>query len=484
MITIYMRYYKQILLYAWLCALCLLGGGLLAGQDYGMGSGQYTLAVCPISTQEFRLSSESKTLLQERIAAQFSPVGGFKIVSVQDSSRDYDPGTGPSSSTSSVSSSETEAETEAETEVDIILSTEIKNYTIEVDPKIGYVVKLKLLLTLESGRVRMNGLPYRIEVSAIGNGSTSFAAESRAIGDISNEFRRALLKSPVVIRPAAQPGGQQAHQAQPATQQATQSATRQGDQQTDRQDAQQTGEVKVHDPALRISDALAGRVVLNQGGKVGIRRGAEYGPANGDRGLVKVAAVYPEFAEGHIVYGRDAMPIGTLMERRGKASLRTALEGTYFYRSGNAESPTEHLGGLSARIYYDRDLFSISPLMKADLLSNGLGFLQTGVALNWHAGRCTIEPALLGGVGFSAPSISALFGSDTADTADTSDTSDSPAEPGSLYWGGSIELGWTVRISRAWLFLLDIGMSGWYYTGDVTKEVSFMYAGSGIMLKY
>jgi len=113
MITIYMRYYKQILLYAWLCALFLLGGGLLAGQDYGMGSGQYTLAVCPISTQEFRLSSESKTLLQERIAAQFSPVGGFKIVSVQDSSRDYDPGTGPSSSTSSVSSSETEAESEA-----------------------------------------------------------------------------------------------------------------------------------------------------------------------------------------------------------------------------------------------------------------------------------------------------------------------------------------------------------------------------------
>ena len=295
MITIYMRCYKQIFLYTWLCALCLLGGGLLAGQeDYGRESVQYTLAVRPISMQEFRLPPEAKTLLQEQIAAQFSPVGGFKIVSVQGSRREFDPGTEASPG----SSAEAKTKTETETEADIMLSTEIKNYTIEADSKIGFIVKLKLLLTLESGRVRLNGLPHRIEVSAIGNGSTSFAAESRAIGDISNEFRRALLKSPVVSRPAAQA------------------------------------------PALRISDTLAGRVVLNQGGKAGIRRGAEYSPANSDNGLIKVAAVYPEFAEGHIVFGRDALTIGTLMERRGKGRLRTALEGTYyFYQSGNTESP-------------------------------------------------------------------------------------------------------------------------------------------------
>ncbi|MFO8124861.1 MAG: hypothetical protein R6T97_00075, partial [Yoonia sp.] len=111
---------------------------------------------------------------------------------------------------------------------------------------------------------------------------------------ISNEFRLALLKSPVVRRPA--------------TQQATQNGI---------QTAQQAS-------ALRISDTLAGRVVLNQGEKSGIRRGAEYGPANGDRGLVKLAAVYPEFAEGHIVFGREVLTVGTLMERRGKGRLQNA----------------------------------------------------------------------------------------------------------------------------------------------------------------
>lgn len=435
MITVYMRYYKQIFLYAWLCAFCLLGGGFLAGQNYGVEPGQYTLAVRPISTQEFRLSPELKTLLQERIAAQFSPVGGGKVVSVR-SSRDFESGTGPSSL------SETENETEAE--ADIILSTEIRNYVIEADQKLGYIVTLELLLTLQSGRVRLNGLPHRIEVKAIGNGSSSFAAASRAIGDISNEFRRALLKSPAMSRPAAQ----------------------------------QTVHASSQAPALRISDTLAGRVVLNQGRKANIRRGAEYGPANGDKGLVKVAAVYPEFAEAHIVFGNEAMPIGTLMEQRGEGRMRTALEGTYFYRTGSSEIPAEHAGGLSARIYYDRDLFSISPLMKADLLSNRLGFLQTGLALNWYAGRFTIEPALLGGVGFSGLPVPALFGIGTAGTSEAAE------ETGSLYWGGSIELGWTVRINRTWLFLLDIGMSGWYYTGDATKEVSFVYAGSGFMLKY
>ncbi|MCF7949618.1 MAG: hypothetical protein K9M94_13600 [Spirochaetia bacterium] len=421
-----MRCYKQIFLYVWLCALCLLGGGLLAGQDSGRQSGLFTLAVRPISTQEFSLSPESKTLLQERVAAQFSHVGGFKRVSVQGSSREFDSGT------------------------DIILSTEIQNYRIEADQNLGYIVRLKILLTLESGRGRLNGLPYRIEVAAIGHGSSSFAAESRAIGDISNDFRRALLKSPVVGRPAAQ-------QASPHT------------------DQQKTSQAARQAAALRISDTLAGRVVLNQGGKAGILRGAEYGPAHSDGGLIKVAAVYPEFAEGHIVFGRDALAIGTLMEQRGQGRLRTALEGTYFYRSGTTDSPAEHLGGLSARLYYDRDLFSVSPLIKADLLSNRVGFLQAGVALNWYAGRFTVEPALLGGVGFSGLPLFALFSADTSDSTD---------ESGSLYWGGSVELGWTMRLNRTWLFLLDIGMSGWYYTADATKEVSFMYVGSGFILKY
>ncbi|MFO7729934.1 MAG: hypothetical protein R6V86_04120 [Spirochaetia bacterium] len=465
-----MRYYKGIFLYVSVCALCMLGGGVLAGQEYGGTSGQYTLAVRPLSAQEFELAPESKTLLLERIAAQFSHVGGFQLVSVQGSSREPDLNRGPDLNPDADPEAESSALSSAEANTDIILDTEIKNYAIETDSKIGYIVKLELLLTLESGKDRLTGLPHRIEVSAIGNGSTSFAAESRAIGDISNEFRRALLASPVVTRPAVRESARQPGQPGEQTGQTGQPAAPQKGTQT----AQQA-------PGLRISDTLAGRVVLNQGEKAGIRRGGEYGPANGDKGLVKVAAVYPEFAEGHVVYGRDVLLIGTLMEQRGKGRLRTALEGTYFYRSDNTESPAEHLGGLSARIYYDRDLFSISPLMKADLLSNQLGFLQTGVALNWHAGRCTIEPALLGGFGFTTPPIFALFGTDTADTSGTNDSTD---ESGSLYWGGSIELGWTVRINQAWLFLLDFGMSGWYYTGDAVKEVRFMYVGSGFMLKY
>src|SRR6056297_3365684 len=155
MIPSYMRCHQQIFFYVWLCMFCLLGGGLLVGPDYGKQAALYTLAVRPISTQEFSLSPESKTLLQERIAAQFSPVGGFKIVSVQGSSRDLDSGTESSSSSLS------------ETEADIILSTEIKNYVVEADQKIDYIVRLKILLTLESGRGQLNGLPYRIEVSAI-----------------------------------------------------------------------------------------------------------------------------------------------------------------------------------------------------------------------------------------------------------------------------------------------------------------------------
>ncbi len=311
----------------------------------------------------------------------------------------------------------------SESESGVLLTPTIQGYVPAHDETLGVTIELRLMLELQEGpRSSDRNLPYRTEIKAIGNGETHSAAMLRAVDGVVREYRRRLLDSPVFGRAEDQ-------------------------------------------AVVRVKDTLAGRVILNRGARNGLEVGSEYqlsfsAQSTTHHGaLLKLAAVYPEFAEAHVVYGRQQLGLGTRLDPVPQLGLRTAIEGNYVYRMGTRQTVAEHLGGVSVRLYYDRELFSISPLLKVDYLTNQVTFLHTGTALNWHVGRLTIAPTLLGGVGFSA------------------------GDP-ELYWGASVEMVLAWRINRRWLFSLDAGASGWYCTGEEFQEARFIYAGSGFMLKY
>ena len=322
---------------------------------------------------------------------------------------------------------------ESESESGVLLAPTLKGYAPAHDESLGVTIELLLILELQEGPLGSpRTLPYRTEIKAIGSGETQYAAMLRAVDGAALEYRRRILESPVL------------------------------------------GTAK-DQQALRVKDTLAGRVILNGGARSGLVVGSEYQPPvkAEDRAhagaLLKIAAVYPEFAEAHVVYGRQQLVLGTRLEPVQQFGLRTAIEGNYVYRMDTQQMAAEHLGNVSLRFYYDRGLFSISPLLKIDYMTDNLAFIHSGAALNWHAGRLTIAPTLLGGIGFSA-----------ADTI----AADASAGGQVLYWGASVEMVCAWRINRRWLFSLDAGVSGWYCTGEEFQEARFIYAGSGFMLKY
>lgn len=327
----------------------------------------------------------------------------------------------------------------------ILLTPEITEYRIRSDQHLGIIVEMELMCALEEKLLEEGllepgprgggrNIPYRTVVRAVGSGATYYAAGLRAVDNALKEYRHRLLASPLLAA---------------------------GD---------DTAE-------LRVKDTLAGRLILNQGVQAGLQPGDEYRlgqkpPAGSAQGpgqspaMVKIAEVYPDFAEAHVLYGREQLQIGTRLVPQQQIGLRVAVEGNYVYRMSTWQTAAEHLGGVSTRLYYDRGLFSISPLLKVDYFTNKLAFVHTGTALNWYVGRMKIAPALLGGLGFSA------VGGEPADAYR------------SLYWGASLELVLSWRINRKLLFALSAGGSGWYHTGDAFEEVRFIYAGSGFMLKY
>lgn len=321
---------------------------------------------------------------------------------------------------------------EAENEAGVLLTPTITKYAPASDEELGLIIELRLMLELQEGekakgmQASRRSLPYRTEIKAIGTGETHSAAMLRAVDEAVLEYRYRLLESPVL-------GTEEEQQ------------------------------------ALRVNDTLAGRVILDRGARNGLRTGDEYRTDTQAPALLKIAAVYPEFAEGHVLYGREQLPVGTRLQPVRQFGLRTALEGNYVYRMSTRQTAAEHLGGVSLRLYYDRGLFSLSPLFKIDYLTDKVAFLHTGTALNWHAGRFTLSPTLLGGVGFSAAGDTGAYTS---------------AESQALYWGASIEMVLSWRINRNWLIALDTGASGWYCTGEEFQEARFIYAGAGFMLKY
>ncbi len=346
--------------------------------------------------------AEILELLRQRLIELFISLGGFEAV-------------------------------EAENAAQILLEPAVTDYRLTQDDEFGLIVEMGLMMELREGALgseRM--LPYRSEVRAIGTGASHVAATLQAVGELVKQYRQTLIASPVLGN---------------------------GD---ERQ-------------ALRVKDNLAGRVVLNRGARDGLKAGTEYRTAipepsraknPADRqALLKIAEVYPEFAEAHVLYGRALLAPGTRVEPVQQLGLRTAVEVNYVHKMSSWQTAAEHLGGVSLRLYYDRELFSVSPLFKIDYLSNQVAFLHTGTALNWYAGRLKIAPALMAGLGFSAAGSSA------------------DASP-SLYWGGSVEVVLSWRINRSLLFSLDAGASGWYHTGDSFQDARFLYAGSGFMLKY
>ena len=341
-------------------------------------------------------------LLRERLIELFISLGGFEAV-------------------------------EAESDAQILLEPAVTEYRLMQDDEFGLIVEMELMMELREGALGSERtLPYRSEVRAIGTGASHVAATLQAVGELVKQYRQSLIASPVLSS---------------------------GD---ERQ-------------ALRVKDSLSGRVILNRGARDGLTVGTEYrmaitAPSRADneadrQALLKIAEVYPEFAEAHVLYGRDHVAPGTRVEPVQQLGLRTAVEVNYVHKMSSWQTPAENLGGVSLRLYYDRGLFSISPLFKVDYLSNRVAFLHTGTALNWYTGRLKIAPALMAGLGFSAAGSSA-------------------DAPPSLYWGGTVEVVLSWRINRSLLFSLDAGASGWYHTGDEFQEARFLYAGSGFMLKY
>lgn len=393
--------------------------GQLSGTAGYRGSG--TIAVRPVrlageaEASGAELPGELGELLQYRLLELFPSLGDFEPV-------------------------------EDESAAAILLTPAITEYRISSDQDLGIIVEMELRCALEDGSFEPGPLeegtfepgphgggrniPYRTVVRAVGSGATHYAAGLRAVDNALKEYRRRLLASPLLA------------------------------------DEDDTA-------ALRVKDTLAGRLILNQGAQAGLQPGDEYRlgqkPTAGSAqnpGMVKIAEVYPDFAEAHVLYGREQLQIGTRLEPEQQLGLRVAVEGNYVYRMSTWQTAAEQLGGVSARLYYDRGLFSISPLLKVDYITNGLAFVHTGTALNWYVGRMKIAPSLLGGVGFSAG------GGDPAGASQ------------SLYWGASLELVLSWRINRRLLFSVSAGVSGWYHTGDAFEEARFIYTGSGFMLKY
>ncbi len=322
---------------------------------------------------------------------------------------------------------------EAENDAQILLEPAVTEYRLMQDDEFGLIVEMELMMELREGALGSERtLPYRRAVRAIGTGASHIAAALQAVDELVKQYRHDLIASPVLSNG------------------------------NDRQ-------------VLRVKDSLAGRVILSRGARDGLRAGTEYRTAipqpSGAKNqaerpaILKIAEVYPEFAEAHVLYGRDLLAPGTPVEPVQQLGLRTAVEVNYVHKMSSWQSAAEHLGGMSLRLYYDRGLFSISPLFKLDYLSNHAAFLHTGTALNWYAGRLKIAPALMAGLGFSAAGSSAEASS-------------------SLYWGGSVEVVLSWRINRSLLFSVDAGASGWYHTGNEFQEARFLYAGSGFMLKY
>ena len=392
-------------------------------------SGDYrTIAVRPVQrtaeteTSEAELAGEIVELLQSRLLELFPTLGSFVPVAQESAAA-------------------------------ILLTPTITEYGIKRDKDLGLVVEMELMCALEQGPFEQEPLDHgpfagsknishRTVIRAVGRGATHNAAGLRAVDNALKEYRHRLLSSSVLSS---------------------------GD------DAGDTA-------ALRVTDTLSGRLILNRGLQDGLQLGDEcrlqtqrpaqsptfssaqnpgLGPA-----LVKIAEVYPDFSEAHVLYGREQLQIGVLLEPEQQLGLRIAVEGNYVYRMGTWQTAPENLGGVSARLYYDHGLFSISPLLKVDYVTNKLAFVHTGTALNWYVGRMRIAPTLLGGLGFAAA------GEGTSSASQ------------SMYWGASLELVLSWRINRRLLFSLDVGGSGWYHTGEAFAEARFLYAGSGFMLKY
>ncbi len=377
--------------------LCTAGTAALYAQE----EPEHTVTVHPVEANEFPLSSDGLVLFQHKLEHQFTLLGNFQI----------DPPGNTSSDTSS----------------DIMLFTEIKEYAIESDGDVGFIVRLEILHSLKHRGERTGQKDEWIEVKTLGTGESSFAALLSAVEHGVEEFRRKLLQSALLA------------------------------------------------PGMRVLDSFAGRVIINQGEGSGVKRGYEYKTDSGDAALLKVAAVYPELAEAHVLYGRDILVEGALLEKTGKIGMRWALEGSYHQQLNDEEGANTHRGGITSRVYFDRGFFSLSPMIKTDILFRGsnknsdihagnegkeAAFFQLGSAVNWHAGRFMVCPAVLAGVGV---------------LIENSDE---------IYWGGSIELGLTWRINRRFFLVGDIGGSGWYYTGADFQNARFLSMGVGFMLKY
>ncbi len=468
-----MRYMKQLFKLTLISMLCTLGMNIL----YAQTSPEYTIAVRPVEATEgnkatetieesnffwgpqaqssgaqssgaqFESGPDALVLLRAKLADQLEKLGEFKVISES---------------------------ADAAAHPALLLSTEIKDYSCEYDPDIGFIVKLELLHTVLKGEggeaeiyfkddnsnganrtddngkkstefaarltERFQDLPFRIEVNVVGTGDNSSAALFDAVEADIDEFRHKLLESTLLS------------------------------------------------PAARVLDTLAGRIIINRGRESGVRRGAEYmltvnsrssrkidhkndqkndqktvqsrkENQKNSKALIQVAEVYPGFSEAHVIYGKDVLVEGARLERVRQLGMRWAVQGSYHARLNDGSQIEDPVGGITSRLYFDRGFFSLTPALKADYLFDETVFTQVGAAVNWHAGSLTVYPGIFVGFGFPAE------GAD------------------SYYWGGSIEIGLNWRINENFYLISDIGGSGWYYTAEESQNERFISTGIGFMLK-
>lgn len=310
---------------------------------------------------------------------------------------------------------------------DMVLHSSLVSWELRTDPDLLYVAEMGLRLALE-GKIE-----DRIVIPSIGIGDTAYSAAAGAVEDATVQYLYHLKNT------------------------------------------------ELWKPDLRIIDMLAGKAVLNMGRDHGARRGMEFVNARaldqefglkagleaggGDLVLLRIQEVYETYSEAYVLSGPEAALIGTPLEEMSRLGLMSSFSVRYIRYFDGTEAESSPDGASRAwaagtRVFFDRGLFSLNPLIGIDFLSEKTSLASAGMALNWHVRRMTYVPAA--GVQIGFPGL---------------------ASP-DLLWGGFIEFGIRRLLGRKLLLKVDAGASSLYFTGGEEGDTQFLYAGAGLILKY
>ncbi len=298
-------------------------------------------------------------------------------------------------------------------EADISLQAVVVSYSLDEEPDLGYVVNLEMRLEIEGA--------YRdlAVLRTIGTGESPYAAAVRAVDEMAVRYLFHL------------------------------------------------GETDIWESAARLVDMVAGRAIVNRGAKAGVRRGTEFESAegSGEPFLLRIAEVYADYSEGHVLRGDERILSGSPVRKVKRLGLKSSLS-VYHVRilpDENAIVDPDALTrtwAVGTRTWFEAGLFSLSPFVAVDYIGQKASFLSLGMGLNWYFGRFTCVPAAGGRVGLSGSSEDGLF------------------------WGGFAEMGFQWLVRKNVLVTADIGLSSLFYAGTGDEDLEFLYSGVGLILKY